>query len=204
MPIETLYLIPIIAFGVFLFILTYSMQKRSDRGIIYTKANALKQEVQVFNEGGHTSMVLQRNIVEQRLEEVESRMQELATGISSQQKTLEQYHTTSAEVDGLKGKLQKMSAEYEMMLGENHQLRARLRKLMESLGSVPIGDGAVRQQFVAHENESGTSYTLNVPPIGGASAAASVNTKLYADTRLIKLSSVTNLDDTTEIDLGKR
>jgi len=177
--IEFLWIIPVFAFGFFLFMIQMMAQKKEDR-------HDLSKEVARFNTGvpERAKQDLQQGA--DRLAQLEQAISVVTDSLSVQQRTIEQFHRDSSgqsgEINELKSRLRDLYKEYDIILSENYSLRARVKKLQD------------RSDIRASDQEP------PLPPLpDSSSAAAKVDMRLYEDTRTLSSSL---LDDTSEIDLS--
>ncbi len=103
-----------------------------------------------------------------RLGEIEGKLGSLTTALQSQQKSVEQFQRENlaymTEISTLKRKLDELQEEYDLLSSENFTLRAQVKKLRGELKHA-LGDEGQRD-------------------------SATVNRKLYDDTRLLKTAEI--------------
>ena len=175
--IEFLWIIPVVAFGFFIFLIQYFAVKREER-------NDLSKEVALFNTGSHAVKVNGSEHGVDRLNQLERAISTVTDSLSAQQRTIEQFHkdntTHNEEVSSLKSKLRELYKEYDIILSENYSLKAKVKKMKHV-----DGEGGETSEPEAQQNQ------LN-PQIPPPSLMSKVDMKLYEDTRTLNLS---NLDD---------
>lgn len=183
--IEFLWLVPVVAFGVFIFILQFTVQRKED-------SRDLSEEVTLFNTTGFQHSIPAPSGAT-RLNQLEHAISSVTESLSVQQRTIEQFHrdnaTYNGEIKDLKGKLRELYKEYDIVLSENYSLRAKVKKLQNKQEDEEV-DIPV------------TPPPRDVLPPAEATpspVSAKIDMKLYEDTRTLNLSQ---LDDTAEYDLS--
>lgn len=181
--IEILWIIPVFALVIFIFIIQFVAQKREQTG--------LSREVTQFNAG---VVPLQQNFTTgtDRLSQLERAISTITDSLTVQQQTINQFNkggtNYNAEINDLKAKLRELYKEYDIVLSENYSLRAKVKKLQDpGAGASP----AVHEASPGIQRE--TKYDRIDPVISNK-----VDMRLYEDTRTLNLAL---LDDTSEIDL---
>jgi regulator of replication initiation timing len=185
MPIELLYIIPIVALAMFIGFLVFSFQKKNQG-----------QNPETLLDGrmmGDTKSIPSQKLTEERLSEFESTINAINLALNDQQKVIEQFQTEnnscSDEMEKLRSKLRDLHKEYDIVISENYSLRAKVKSLQKKVESAPV---------VPVENRN------PVPPaspfIPQAKEHSEMNMNLYEDTRLFKSST---LDDTREYDISE-
>ncbi len=181
--IELLWIIPVVAFGFFIFLVQYLAQKKEDR-------TDLSKEVAQFNTGSHSFPPSGDEQGEDRLNQLERAISSVTDSLSAQQRTIEQFNTSSSthknEVNELKNRLRELYKEYDIILSENYSLKAKVKKLQ--------GHPSAGKEDA--EKPSDPTAGSHVPH---PSLLSKVDIKLYEDTRTLNISS---LDDIPEIDLS--
>lgn len=179
--IEFLWIIPVFAFGFFLFMIQMMAQKKEDQ-------HDLSKEVARFNTGTPHPQRTKQNPQQgdDRLLQLEQAISVVTDSLSVQQRTLEQFHRDSSgqsgEINELKSRLRDLYKEYDIILSENYSLRARVKKLQDRPDVITPDQ---EPQLFSHPDTS--------------SISAKVDMSLYEDTRTLSSSL---LDDTSEIDLS--
>ncbi len=173
MGIELLWLLPVVALGVFIFLVVYLLQKRP----LDSNGSDLSRQVKQFNSGAHHfSSTPEKPVkeLEKRLSELENSITYITQSISHQQKSIDRFvdngHARSEDAAELKRNLAELHREYDVILSENYSLRSRLRKLLSEEND--------------QKKESQGKKSL----------------RLFEDTRFLNPS---NFDDTAEIDISK-
>lgn len=182
--IEFLWLVPVVAFGFFIFMLQFTAQRKEE-------SRNLSEEVALFNTAGfEQSMPVATGSV--RLSQLEHAISSVTESLSAQQRAIEQFHrdntTYNGEIKDLKGKLRELYKEYDIVLSENYSLRAKVKKLQnkqEEVADIPVTPPP--------------RDVLPPPPSTSSPVSAKVDMKLYEDTRTLNISQ---LDDTAEYDLS--
>ena len=182
--IEFLWIVPVVAFGFFIFMIQLTAQRREG-------SRDLTREVTEFNTVGFEP-VAPRSPGASRLTQLEHAISTVTESLNAQQRAIEQFHRDNSnyngEINELKGKLRELYKEYDIVLSENYSLRAKVKKLQdrkdEDIADIPV----------AAAPEVLPPKPAEPPPL-----SAKVDMKLYEDTRTLNLSQ---LDDTSEYDLG--
>ncbi|MFW5775081.1 MAG: hypothetical protein ACOCW2_02230 [Chitinivibrionales bacterium] len=181
MTIELLWLIPIIAFSLFLPVIVISYQNSKTNRKIDIHTRDLAKQVQQFNAGAPIDPS-DVHAGEKRLLEIEKTISLVTSALSTQQKTIETVmgkdDSHSHQLTELKEKLIELQREYDMVMSENYSLRARVKKLARTDEEKP-----------GEQNPS-----FHVVP-GNASKKKLSTMALYDDTRIMRAS---DLDDTAE------
>lgn len=176
-PIELLWIIPVLAFGSFIFLVTYLFRKKSDSA-------KLTREVDGYNNGSWTPVQRTGN-PDLRLGEMESAITLVTRSLASQQEMIDKFqkenNNYTGEIDGLKKNLRELQKEYDIVLSENYSLRAKVKKLIE------------HPDAAENRSQSGRDSLS----ISGKSARPDL--AMYEDTKLL---STNSLDDTAEIDVS--
>jgi septal ring factor EnvC (AmiA/AmiB activator) len=180
MPIELLWLIPIIALSAFLFWVAIAAQKRSGTG--NSPSDTMANEVMLFNSGktpppsaGHVT-----DIAQKRLSEIEGKLSTLSGSMTDQQQIIEQFKkeatASTHEISDLKRKLSELHKEYDLVLSENYSLRAKVKILSKKLDLqkqvIPAFSPALDPTEIRHNIRSEQEETI-------------LNMRLYDDTRVM-------------------
>ena len=183
--IEFLWIIPVVAFGFFIFLIQLTAQRKEESA-------DLSKEVAQFNTIGFqpASTVAQGAT---RLTQLEHAISAVTESLSAQQRAIEQFHRDNSnyngEINELKGKLRELYKEYDIVLSENYSLRAKVKKLQDRQEDEVVDIPVVER----------TAEVLPPPPATPPPLSAKVDMKLYEDTRTLNLSQ---LDDTSEYDFS--
>jgi uncharacterized coiled-coil protein SlyX len=173
MPIEVLYIVPILALAFLAYRLILVAQKRSEPPSV---------------PGGMPSGTLPRS-TEDRLNEYEQTIAQINATLAAQQKTIErsreQNSTSSGEIEKLTAGLRELHKEYDIVISENYSLRAKVKSLQKRIDEPRPQDSG----GISAESEPGPAMTRE---------NIEMNMSLYDDTKVFKASSL--LDDTNEID----
>jgi regulator of replication initiation timing len=179
MPIELLYLIPIVALA--LFVLFFIMRK--------TPESETKPVVSEKKTMGDTKFIAAQKSTEERLSEFESTISSINKAINDQQAVIGKYQTENStyneETEKLRSKLRDLHKEYDIVISENYSLRAKVK-------SIEKKNAAPDQEAHRADDKPEDALTPAVREHG------EMNMNLYEDTRLFKSST---LDDTREFDL---
>ncbi|MBD3241118.1 MAG: hypothetical protein GF331_11075 [Chitinivibrionales bacterium] len=156
-PVTLLWILPIIAFGSFLFLVAWLAENKA-------------AEARAANDSPETKPAepaQEADPAARRLGEIEGKIGSLTTALESQQKSVEQFQRENlayaTEVSSLKRKLDELQEEYDLLSSENFTLRAQVKKLRSEL-----------KETLGNEGRD----------------SATVDRKLYDDTRLLKTSEV--------------
>lgn len=198
-PIETLWIVPILGFALFIPIVILTNHKSRNEHSAGDEPN-LEAQVARFNSGAQIipATVLNESRGSERLQEMEKTISLVMATLSNQQRLLQSANPQSGapgqELSGLKEKLRELQKEYDIVISENYALRARIQSLLkqgqsfEAEGS-PVGKtGAL---------ESGGSQ--NRKNSNGKQRGATGTELLYDDTRTFK---AWNLEDTSEYNIA--
>jgi regulator of replication initiation timing len=181
MPIELLYLIPIVAFA--LFVLVF-IQRKAGAGGEQPVALSGKKPL------GDTRFLAAQRSTEERLSEFESMISSINKAINDQQEVIGKYQTENTtyneETEKLRSKLRELHKEYDIVISENYSLRAKVKSLQKREESGSQENGRPKE----------ASADAQAPAVHEHSE---MNMNLYEDTRLFKTST---LDDTREFDVG--
>ncbi len=191
MPIELLYIVPILALAALVFLLVFNAQKRSDAANIPHAGPVAS--VPGGKPTGDTRFLAAQRSTEERLNEYEQTIAQINKSLSTQQQVIEKFQeensSSSNEIQKLNAKLRELHKEYDIVISENYSLRAKVKSLQKKAEAGPAapymtdaGANGVAAQNASHGREH-----------------VEMNMNLYEDTRLFKSSS---LDDTNEFDAG--
>lgn len=159
-PIYVLWVVPILAFGVFLFLVAWFAEKRSAHG---EKGPAAAREPSVVEDEARSPSP------ESRIGEIEGRLGSLTSQLEGQREDVARFQRESlgyqAEVSRLRTQLESLQDEYDLVSSENYTLRAQIKQLQSRLASQRKGPGP-------------------------SSDEPEVDRKMYDDTRLMRESAV--------------
>jgi uncharacterized coiled-coil protein SlyX len=177
MPIEVLYIVPILALAFLAYRLILAAQKRSEAASVPGAAP-------------HASVP---RSTEDRLNEYERTIAQINATLATQQKTIErsreQNSTSSGEIEKLTASLRELHKEYDIVISENYSLRAKVKSLQK------------RVVEPSHTQDSGGMSAEGEPGPAMTRENIEMNMSLYDDTKVFKASSL--LDDTNEIDTSE-
>jgi hypothetical protein len=189
MSIELLYIIPILALAVLVFLLIINVQKRSQAGIQPERGALFLGEEP--KPQGDTRFFAARKSTEDRLNEYEQTIVEINKSLSNQNKVIEKFRDENSshneEVDILKAKLRELHKEYDIVISENYSLRAKVKSLQKKIDTVPAISGMADTASDSFQPQNGL----------GGRETMEMNMNLYEDTRLFK---VYMPDDTKKFD----
>lgn len=189
MSIELLYIVPIIALVAFTFIISLFAQKKSAE---QQRDKSLAKEVQQFNEG---KLITTQRTTEDRLDDFEKTVTSINNALFNQQKVIEKFQQENSkyngEIDNLKKKLREMHKEYDIVVSENYSLRAKFKNFSKK----PEPEAQLGQNARFSEPEAFISMHTSQPKPG-----YEMNLSVFDDTKV--MSSMSNLDDTKEIDIS--
>jgi chromosome segregation ATPase len=190
MPIELLYIIPIIAVVFLIFIVSFVSQKKSAN---LEREKNLASEVRQFNDG---KMIAQQTtpVTETRLNEFERTITSINKALSDQQQVIERFQQDNtgytSEIDKLKRKLRELHKEYDIVVSENYSLRAKVNTFSKPGDNI----GSIAVRFNELE-----SLINTLPAHDHSIAAASKQINPLDDT---KVTAALNLDDTHEVKIS--
>jgi septal ring factor EnvC (AmiA/AmiB activator) len=186
MPIELLYIIPVLALAVLVYLLVLNAQKRAEAG------GANPPSFAAAPKAGDTRSQQTVRSTEDRLNEYEQTIAQINKTLASQQniidKSQEENSSYNSEIEKLNAKLRELHKEYDIVISENYSLRAKVKSLQKKTDA----EGAGREMV------DPASGQLQPHRTGGAREDVEMNMNLYEDTRLFKASSL--LDDTSEFE----
>jgi chromosome segregation ATPase len=190
MSIGLLWLLPILAFAVFIFIIAYFAQKSSRE-----HQDPLAREVHQFNSGRlpRQHPLSANDIAQRRLEEIEGKISTLTGSLSDQQAILEKFQreavARTSEISDLKKRLSDLHREYDMVLSENYSLRARIKLISKKL--------EMHKQLAAGTVPAPTEDLPAAESVNRQTAGTAAH--LYDDTRVM---NALQIDDTDQIDVA--
>jgi regulator of replication initiation timing len=184
MPIELLYIIPIIAMALFVLFLMFYFQRKAQGTGPQAAATPPRKPY------GDTKFLAAQRSTEERLSEFESTISSINKALNDQQAVIGKYQTENStyneEIEKLRSKLRDLHKEYDIVISENYSLRAKVKSLQKKSEQPDRGPG--REAPEAAE-----------PPLPAGREHGEMNMNLYEDTRLFKSST---LDDTREFDFA--
>jgi len=198
MHIELLWLIPIIAFTVFVFFIALYIQRRVD-----SRANRgdLSREVDLFNAGHGQQKLVTAKSADDRLQEMEKMINFVAEAVAGQRRPFREEQKESVagaaasmgEARELREKLCSVFREYDIILSENYTLRAKIKQLMKR--------GQEQETAAAGTESDGVGETPVFDSIltGSAASPKKPPMHLYDDTRFFNIANLDN-DDLSETD----
>ncbi|MGA2507828.1 MAG: hypothetical protein ABSF80_10165 [Chitinispirillaceae bacterium] len=194
MNIELLWLVPIVAFMVFVLFIVLYFQRKTEYRI---KGANLSREVDLFNAGHGQQKLVTAKFDDDRLHEMEKIINFVAEAVANQHKPFheikrESNDSTAAsagETRELKEKLRTVFREYDIILSENYTLRAKIKQITRQLQEREGLDSPI----------TGSALPAFDSILTGNKTASKPSLKLYDDTRLINLANMDN-DDLSESD----
>jgi regulator of replication initiation timing len=182
MPIELLYIIPIVALALFVLFFLQGMMKENGA---QSQAPPSKKPL------GDTKFLEAQKSTEERLSEFESTITSINKALNDQQAVIGKYQTENStyneETEKLRSKMRDLHKEYDIVISENYSLRAKVKSLQKKAAS-------------AEQEAYRPADAPADAPLPAAREHSEMNMNLYEDTRLFKSST---LDDTREIDLSE-
>jgi regulator of replication initiation timing len=194
MSIELLWIIPVVAAALLILMILLTIQQSKGNELDGSNTYDLKREVDEYNSG-----VKERNEViphssESRLSEIEKTIQLVSTALSSQQQTIENFQGKDSkfvdELNELKQKLQELQNEYDTIISENYTLRARLNKIEDR----KIADDIPQLSTKDDPSQDKTDYLKRDKLL---------NLKIYEKKSSKNSTKLTDLDDTSEINISE-
>jgi len=183
MPIELLYIIPIIAMALFVLFLMFYFQKRAQAPGPAPSSVPRKAY-------GDTKFLAAQKSTEDRLSEFEATISSINKSLNDQQAVIGKYQTDNStyneEIEKLRSKLRDLHKEYDIVISENYSLRAKVKSLQK------------KAEQPDRENNHSVNNAAEAQPAPGREHSE-MNMNLYEDTRLFKSST---LDDTREFDFA--
>jgi hypothetical protein len=185
MHIELLWIVPILAFALFVLYLTlYFQRSAGQRG----KRADLNREVELFNAGHGQQKLVTAKSADERLQEMEKMINFVAGAVTGEPRPFDGVRRESSapadEAGALREKLRSVFKEYDIILSENYTLRAKVKQL------------ARRIQEMENTGVGTASFDSILTRTAAAPKPAM---RLYDDTRLINLASMDS-DDLSESD----
>lgn len=185
MPIELLYIIPVLAVAFLVYRLVLNAQKRAEAAGASASAGAAGTV-----KAGDTKSQQAVRSTEERLNEYEQTIAQINRTLSAQQKVIEKFQeentSCTGEIEKLNAQLRELHKEYDIVISENFSLRAKSKSLQRKLDGIPAAF------------DSAGPAAESAPPSDGVKETMAMNMNLYEDTKLFKSSSL--LDDTTRFD----
>jgi predicted RNase H-like nuclease (RuvC/YqgF family) len=185
MPIELLYIIPIVALAFFVLILLFFAQRKSQRLPVLQGAPLSTDAVAAQS----------KRSTEARLAEFENTITVINKALTDQQAVIEKFQRENSsynqEIEKLQSKLREVHQEYDIVVSENYSLRAKVKTLMKK---AEPGHAAFTEENAPRDADAFSSLHA-----ASARERSEMNMNLYEDTRLFKAST---LDDTKEIDIS--
>jgi hypothetical protein len=191
MPIELLYIIPILAVVALGFLLVMNAQKRSMEGV--PQQMAAPAATPMGKLPGDTKFLAAQKSTEERLNEYEQTIAQINKSLSNQHMVIEKFQEENVsyndQIEKLQAKLRELHKEYDIVISENYSLRAKVKSLQKKIEVGTAGPGMVDAAADA------------LPPQRTMSGKEHVemNMNLYEDTRLFKASG---LDDASEFEIS--
>lgn len=181
MPIELLYIVPILALAVLAFRLVFLAQKRAEASVASGASDARQSD--------SGAPPAQRS-TEDRLNEYERTIAQINKALSSQQeiiqKSREENSSSTRDIEKLNAKLRELHKEYDIVISENYSLRAKVKSMENRVHNEQGRLGDSMEQTAS-------------PRADAARESMEMNMSLYEDTKVFKASSL--LDDTNELDV---
>ncbi len=198
MPIELLYIVPIIALVIFTFTISFIAQKRSAS---IEQGKKLEAEVRQFNDGKFIAL---EQTTENKLKEFERTIASINKALSNQQKVIEKFTEENSaynrDIDTLKKNLDEVQREYielqrehDIVVSENYSLRAQFNKLVKKTS--PASDLRTEKQYGEHEPDAFISMQTSQPKPG-----YEMNLSVLDETKVLLANG---LDDTSVIDISE-
>jgi septal ring factor EnvC (AmiA/AmiB activator) len=188
MPIELLYIIPILAVVALGFLIIMNAQKRSMQG--GQQQGTVQSATPAGKLPGDTKFLAAQKSTEDRLNEYEQTITQINKSLSNQhlviEKIQEENVTYNDQIEKLQGKLRELHKEYDIVISENYSLRAKIKSLQKKLEADP-----------AVPNMADAAIEAVPPPLAiSGKEHVEMNMNLYEDTRLFKA------DDGSEIEIS--
>jgi septal ring factor EnvC (AmiA/AmiB activator) len=189
MPIELLYIIPILALAVLVFLGVMNAQKRSMGAA--QQQMAAPTATPTGRLPGDTKFLAAQKSTEERLDEYEKTIAQINKSLSNQHMVIEKFQEENVsyndQIEKLQAKLRELHKEYDIVISENYSLRAKVKSLQNKIEAGTAGPDMVDAAADALSAQHATSGKEHVE----------MNMNLYEDTRLFKASS---LDDSSEFE----
>jgi septal ring factor EnvC (AmiA/AmiB activator) len=191
MPIELLYIIPILAIAVLVFLVVMNAQKRSME--IAQQQISAPTAMPTGKLPGDTKFLAAQKSTEERLNEYEQTIAQINKSLSNQHMVIEKFQEENVsyndQIEKLQAKLRELHKEYDIVISENYSLRAKVKSLQKKIEAGSAGPAMVDAQAGA----------LPPQPAMSGREHVEMNMNLYEDTRLFKDSS---LDDSSEFEIS--
>jgi septal ring factor EnvC (AmiA/AmiB activator) len=188
MPIELLYIIPILAVVALGFLLVMNAQKRSMEGA--QQQMAAPAATPMGKLPGDTKFLAAQKSTEERLNEYEQTIAQINKSLSNQHMVIEKFQEENVsyndQIEKLQAKLRELHKEYDIVISENYSLRAKVKSLQKKLETGPVLADAPAEALPPQRAMSGKEHV-------------EMNMNLYEDTRLFKASG---LDDASEFEIS--
>ena len=191
MPIELLYIIPILALAVLVFLVVMNAQKRSME--IAQQQMSAPVAAPTGRMPGDTKFLAAQKSTEERLNEYEQTIAQINKSLSNQHMVIEKFQEENVsyndQIEKLQAKLRELHKEYDIVISENYSLRAKVKSLQKKIEVGTAGPAMVDAAADALSSKSSMSGREHVE----------MNMNLYEDTRLFKASG---LDDASEFEIS--
>ncbi len=152
MPIELLWIFPILAVAVFVLIQLLAYQKRRF-------GSGLEAQVANYNSGREQANGPRSD---SRLHEMENTIRLVTAALTNQQKLMENYQGKDSHLEkefaALRKKLSEVQHEYDMILSENYSLKAKLKR--GSKASSNTGSAPSAAELALHDTKTYTSEEI--------------------------------------------
>lgn len=180
MHIELLWLVPILAFALFLLFMTLYMQRKWGN---QARSADLHREVDLFNAGQTKQKLVTAKSADERLHEMENMINFVAEAVAGERRPFQDMRSVKAtptdEAGELREKLRSVFKEYDIILSENYTLRAKVKQLARRMQE--LEDAGIPAVDSVLTRNTGTPKPAM---------------RLYDDTRLINdPNSLEDLDD---------
>jgi chromosome segregation ATPase len=173
MPIEILYIFPIVSLAIFVFILIYYHQKKNIK-LPQRIASDFAVYQKLFDDA--KNLFNQNEIPKEKLNKYESTLEQINKSLSKQHDILEKIQEENInykyQIEKLKSKLSELQKEYDIVISENYSLRAKI-KSMQNKDLQNLSPENLSSHF---KNQSKEHIEMNM--------------NLYEDTRLFNPSSL--------------
>lgn len=191
MPIELLYIIPILAVVALGFLLVMNAQKRSMEGV--QQQTAIPTPTPTGKLPGDTKFLAAQKSTEERLNEYEQTIAQINKSLSNQHMVIEKFQEENVsyndQIEKLQAKLRELHKEYDIVISENYSLRAKVKSLQKKIETGTAAPDMVDAPADALPSQQAMSGKEHVE----------MNMNLYEDTRLFKNSG---LDDASEFEIS--
>jgi septal ring factor EnvC (AmiA/AmiB activator) len=191
MPIELLYIVPILAVVILGFLLVMNTQKRSMEGA--QQQMAAPTATPTGKLPGDTKFLAAQKSTEERLNEYEQTIAQINKSLSNQHMVIEKFQEENVsyndQIEKLQAKLRELHKEYDIVISENYSLRAKVKSLQKKIEAGTAGPAMVDAAADALPSQRAMPGKEHVE----------MNMNLYEDTRLFKASG---LDDASEFEIS--